>query len=876
MKLFHKLRALFRKQALDREMSEELRYHLETQTEKNRAAGMEPDEARYAAYRKFGGVEQVKEAARDQRGITWLEEVIGDFRYGARQLRKAPGFATVAILTLALGIGATAAIFSIVNRVILQPLDFPDSGQLYLLQETQLSTGKTVPVAPATMLEWRKQASSFASVAGFVGWNFNLTGLGDPYRLYTRLVTPNLFPTLGVQPILGRTFRADEAEAGKSNVLILNHAFWKNHFGGREDILGQTVRLEDQPFTIIGVMPASYEADTGNAAAYAPLANIHVHPDNFGDHWLQQVVGRLKPGVSPERAAAELSLISERLAQTHPDTNRDTGAKMTPLLETRIGQAKPLLLVLLAAVGFLLLIACVNVANLLLARASSRQKEISLRVALGASRARVIRQLLAESLLLAFLGGLLGALLAAASMPVLLSFAPPDLPRLGEIHIDGRALAFSTLVTLLTGLGFGLVPALQSTRIDLTGALKDSGRGAGESRPRQRLRNVLVVAEVALALILLVGAGLLARSFSHIQHEYLGYNPDVVYVSRIQLSSQKYSTDVARVAFTDRVHEQMVGKPGIRFHAFTSAFPHHQNPSMAIAVEGAPESDPAKQPRAAYAAVTPDYFQVMSNPLLAGRWFTERDVATAPLVALISKRFADLLFPGQNPLGKRIAGGDLVNPRWAEIVGVVTDLKSEGPTGNSLPQVYVPFAQLPIPQFMCVERVVEGTPNPTAIVTAAIHAVDPTIPVPPKLVCIAEYVANSVSFQRFALFLFGIFSGVALLLAAIGIYGVMAYSVNQRTNEIGIRMALGAQREDVLRLILGQAGRVVALGLVLGLAGAFALSRLLGSLLFQIEPYDPITLVGVAALLALIAFLACWLPAQRAAKVDPLVALRHE
>ena len=886
MKLLHQFRALFRKEALDREMSEEMRLHIELQTELNRQAGMDPDEARYQAERQFGHVEGIKEMARDTRGIPWLEEIIADFHYGFRQLRKAPGFTTVAILTLAIGIGATTAIFSIVYSVVLRPLDFPDSGQLVRIDETRISTGETLGGSPGAMLEWRKQAASFSGVAGYAGRNFNLTGLGDPWRLYTRLVTTDFFPLLGVQPILGRTFQPDESAAGKNNVLILNYGFWKNHFGGREDILGQTVRLEEQPYTIIGVMPASYEADAGNAAAYTPLPLRGQDPSAFGAHYLQLIVGRLKPGVTLDRANAELELIGERLAAAHPETNRDTGTKLTPLLESKVGSLKPLLYVLLSAVGVLLLIACVNVANLLLARATSRQKEISLRVALGASRSRVIRQLLAESLLLALLGGVLGALLAAASMQLLLTFAPGDMPRISEVRIDGVALTVSMVVTLLTGLGFGLVPALQSTRIDLTSALKDGGRAAGEGRSRQRLRSMLVIAEVALALILLVDAGLLARSFNRIQHVNLGYNPDVIYVSRIQLFSQKYSTQAARIAFTDRVHEQMAGKPGIRFHAFTTAFPHHQNPSTGIAIEEHPESDPARLPRVAYAAVTPDYFQVMSNPLLAGRWFTERDnTATAPPVALVSARFAQLYFPGESPLGKRLRPGNNTDSRlgpvadqakWSEIVGVVTDLKTDGATRDSLPQVYVPFAQLPIPQFMCVERVVEGTPNPTAIVTAAIHAVDPTMPVPPKLVCIAEYEANSISFQRFSLFLFGVFSGVALLLASIGIYGVMAYSVSQRTNEIGLRMALGAQREDVMRLILGQGGRLVLIGLAIGLAGALATSRFLGSMLYNLTPYDPLTLIGVALLLAFIASLACWLPARRATKVDPLVALRHE
>ncbi|HNC24303.1 MAG TPA: ABC transporter permease, partial [Opitutaceae bacterium] len=775
MNPLRRFRDLFRKGTLDREMAEEMRLHVELQAELNRKAGMDPDEARHLAERQFGHVEGIKETAREIRGLPWLEQLAADLRYGVRQLRKAPGFAIVAILTLAIGIGATTSIFSIVNSVVLRPLDFPDSGQLVLIQENQSSTGRIAFASPAAMLEWRKQAASFAEIGGWAAKNFNVTGHGDPWRMYTRAVTTNYFPLLGVQPALGRTFRPDEGAPGKTNVLILNHAFWQSRFAGREDILGLVVNLDDEPYTIIGVMPATFEVEPGNAAAYRPFPDEFLAPGNFGSRFLQQVVGRLRPGVTPERATAELKLISERLAQAHPDTNKDMGVRVTPLLESRVGSLKPLLYVLLAAVGVLLLIACVNVANLLLARATSRQKEITLRVALGASRSRVIRQLIVESLLLALLGGLLGAALAMASMKVLMGFAPVDMPRLTEVRIDGVALAVSMVVTLLTGLGFGLVPALQATRVDLATALKDGGRAAGEGRPRQKLRSSLVVAEVALALVLLVGAGLLARSFSHIQHQYLGYNPDVVYVSRVLLMGPKYSTEAARIAFTERVHEQLQGKPGIRYHAFTTAFPHHQNPAIPFVIEEHPEPNPAKLPQAVIAAVTPDYFQVMSNPLLAGRWFTDRDnVATAPPVALISGRFAELYFPGENPLGKRLSAAGDPRARKYEIVGVVTDLKTDGPANASLPQVYVPYAQVPMINFMCVERVVEGTPNPTAIVTTAIHAVDPNMPVPPKLVCIAEYVANSVSFQKFALFLFGVFSAVALLLASIGIYGVMA------------------------------------------------------------------------------------------------------
>jgi putative ABC transport system permease protein len=852
-------------------MAEEMRLHLERRIEENVHAGMTPEDARYAALRKFGGVEQFKEQCRDERPGIWLEYTLMDFRLAVRQLCKARGFAIVSILTLAIGIGASTSIFSVVNSVVLRPLAFPDSGRLVSINETFLPQYPEIPVSPALFFDWEEQSSALVSLGAANGYNGNLTGVGEPTRVFGYQISKNYLATLGVSPRLGRAFSAEESQQAK-NVVILGHTIWVSHFGASEDAINRVVFLNGDPFTVVGVMSDGFHTEPGSPSLYVPLPSHGLLRSAYGNRSLRAVVGRLGAAATIEQAEDELKIVSARIAQAHPDTNKGMGAKITPMMEMRVRHARPLLLTLFGAVGALLLIACVNVANLSLTRASARRGEIELRTALGASRSRIIRQLLAESLLIAIISGVLGTWIAYQSMAALLSLAPISLPRIDEIKVDGMALAFSCAVTLLTGLGFGLLPAWQSSRVDLSKILNEGSQRVSDGPNRLRLRGVLVIIQLALALMLLVGAGLLTKSFHELSHLSLGFNPQVLYSSRFTLLPEKYPDDAARNQFVNGVLERLAGQPGIEALAFTTALPHHQNPPALMAIEERPEPDRLKMPRVIHAKVTPDYFKAMSNPLLAGRWFTDRDTASAPPVAIVSEQLMKEYFAGESPLGKRIDLESTGGRVWKEIVGVVSDIKSSGPAQPTIAQVYLPFDYGSSPQLMGAVRIQDGAPHPGKVIAAAVHHVDPEMPV--NLNLIAEFVGHSIQVQKFALSIFVIFAVVALLLATIGIYGVMAYSVGQRTQEIGIRLALGAQRGDILRLVLRQATWLVAVGVGCGAAGSLVGSRLLRSLLYDVSPYDLATFVWISALLAAVAFLACWLPAHRAAKLDPMITLK--
>ena len=876
MKLLRQLRALFRKETLDREMSEEMRAHLELQTERNIRAGMDPDAARYKAQRQFGHAEGIKEVARAQWGIPWLEEIAADVRYGARQLRRAPGFATVAILTLAIGIGATTAIFSIVNSVVLRSLPYPAAGQLAVVFETQPPKSARLGVSPKSYGEWRKQATSLQGCAIFQNMPFVMTGVGEAIRRFGFVVTTDYFNVFGVQPILGRTFVPEDGVDGRNNVTVLNHKLWVSQFNSDPGVIGRKVILDNTSYTIIGVMPASFLPEQmTDPWLFVPMVISPKMAENFQARFFKSIA-RVKPGTTLEQATTELNVIAARLAANYPDTNKGFGVALEPMLDNQIGSVRPLLLTLLGAVGFLLLIACVNVANLLLARASSRHKEIAVRAALGASRGRIIRQLLSESLSLSILGSALGIVLAYASKNLLLGFAPLGLPRLSGVGIDGTALLFTCLLSAITGVGFGLAPALQATRINLPEAMKDGGRGASEGGTRLRLRSALVVLEVSLALVLLLNAGLLIRSFNRLHQVDMGYElgVGVTQSNSFILTSQNYSTPEKVAAFSDRLIARISAVPDVESAALATAHPMFFRRRRIVIPEGQTNVLPTDLEPASYYSVTPAYFGIFRIKLRYGRLFDERDRPGGAPVAIVSESFVHKYFPTGNPLGRRVQMSG--NPTWKEIVGVVNDVREDGPAGPVSLQVYEPFAQQPSQFVNLIFRLERPIAGIRKTLRAALDSVDPNLPLNDMKDGMDLFWLSAIGNQRFALFIFSIFSGVALLLSAIGIYGVVAYSVSQRTQEIGIRMALGAQARDIMGLILGQTGRLVVLGLVIGIASAIASTRLLTSLLFEVGAQDPVTFVIVPLLLAAIAFLACWLPARRATKVDPLVALRHE
>lgn len=872
-----KLRSLFKTGETESEMAHEMRFHLENLIDQNIAKGMSPKEARQAASREFGGVEQYKEECRDSWGVRMIQELSQDIRYSVRQLNKARGFAIVAILTLAIGIGAATAIFSIVNSVALQPLPYTDSERLVEIIQTRPSypeNPRDFPPSSGAFLEIQRQTTVFEGLAAAAILRANITGIDFPVYIWGNRVTPSYFSTLDVKPILGRTFLPEEATEGKSNVMVLTYHFWQEHFAGDPSVINQTVLLNEQPHSIIGVMPEGFRTDKAKGIkAFTPYV---INPQQR-QGFLLYLTGRLGPDVTLQQAQAEIDVIASRLAQTDPDTWGELQLQVIPMLDFQVNEVRPMLYMLLGAVGFLLLIACVNVANLLLARASSRQREIALRTALGASRIRIVRQLLVESILLSLIGGILGSFLAYWSMSVLLSFAPATLPRLDEVALDGFALLFSCAVTMATGVAFGLIPALQASKVDLTIALKEGTRSVGDSQHSSRLRNGLVIAEISLALVLLIGAGLLARTFAQIQKTEMGYDPSDLYVERLMFRPPMYPDNPSRLDFADRALVHLASKAEFVAVAFTTGFPIFGGYGYRLDIEERPEPDMDSLSRVTLSSVTPDYFKVIKNSLLSGRWFNDRDREDTPLVTIISEQVAKQHFPQQNPLGKRIAMVRDETREWREIVGVVRDVKMAGAIEESHPVVYVPFPQHSTGyRFLSVVRVREGAPNPGLVAASAIHAVDPNMPMPRKMIGIADFEANAVSTQRFTLFLFGVFSVAALLLAAIGIYGVMAYTVSQRSNEIGVRMALGAQQKDIFQLILIRASKLIGIGILIGVAGALAGSRLLGSILYEVSPHDPVTFVGIAALLTTVAAIACYLPARRAAKVDPMIALRSD
>ncbi len=816
-----------------------------------------------------------------------------DLRYGARMLWKSPVVTLVAVAALALGIGANTAIFSVVNTVLLRPLPFAEADRLVMVWDTHPLGRKLgydyIPSSNGSFAEFQEQGETFEQLAALDFWTVNLTGRNEPERIEGTQVSPSLFPLLRAQPMLGRAFTPEEEKQGAARVVIMSHGLWQRRFGGDANILGQAVTLDGEQYEVVGVMPPNFTfPQNSGLPAYFPFALktdlwtprvlTEEERQNRGSHHIA-VIGRLKPGSTLQQAQAELTTIARRLEQQYPDDLKDFGATVLPLREQVIGKSRVAILVLLCVVAFVLLIACANVANLLLARAAARQKEVAIRTALGASRGRVIRQLLTESVLLAFIGGALGVLLAMWGVDLLIALSPGDIPRTGEIGIDGRVLGFTFGVSLLTGLIFGLAPALQASKQDLHEALKEGGRGGTTGPRRARVRSALIVSEVALALVLLVGAGLLVRSFFKLRNVSPGFDPENVLTLNVPLPGTRYKEGARTSAFYQRLIERVKALPGVESVGAVSHLPLTGAEELdGFNIEGRPSPDSGENVQTAdFRVVSTDYFRAMKIPLLSGRYFTEQDTADAPGVIVIDETLARRFFPNEDPLGKRIDESGSPNGRgFLTIVGVVAGIKHSSLDAEPKPAMYVSYLQSPwLDMTLAVRTGGAGAENLAGAVRQEVWALDKDQPVA-RVVTLESLFAKAVAPQRFQMMLVGLFAAVALLLSVVGIYGVMAYSVTQRTHEIGIRMALGAQRGDVFKLLMSQGMTQALVGIVIGLAGAFALTRLMSSLLFGVSATDPLTFGGVALLLAAVALLACYVPARRAMKVDPMVALRYE
>jgi putative ABC transport system permease protein len=805
--------------------------------------------------------------------------LLNDLRYAARMMGKNPGFTLIAVITLALGIGANTAIFTVVNAVLLRPLGFHDPSRLVIVAEK--SPYPTITTSYENYVDWRAQSQSFESMEGTRGATIALTGAGDPERLNSRYATAGLFPLLGVDAMVGRTFRAEEDAAGGAPVVLLSYGLWQRRFGGAADAVGKSITLDSRPYTIVGVLPKGFEL-LQPADVFLPFTPwAKTLPDDRNWHPGIYAVARLKPGVTREQARTEMVGITKRLENQYPEYNTGISADVVGLQDRLVQNVRPALLLLLGAVSFVLLIACVNVANLLLARAASRGREIAIRTSMGASRWRIVRGLLTESVLIAVTGGALGLLVASAALGPLLHMAEGSVPQIVSVGLDRSVLLFTLVVSVLTGLVFGIVPALRTGKIDLRETLNEGSRGSTTGRGHHRILGALVATEIAVALLLLIGSGLLLRSFSRLQEVSPGFQPDHLLVADLPLSQNAYAKPELRYEFFDRLVERAKTLPGVKSAGAASFLPVSGGGSLIqFNIEGRPPKTPHDYVAAGYRTVTPQYMETMGVPLLQGRNIAVGDVEKAPAVVVINASMARTYFPGENPLGKRMQIGATPDKDvpYMEIVGVVGDVL-QGLDTDAKAEMYLPYRQadtvLPVFQLSVVLRT-SGDPRlQAAALRSAVREIDPNQPVV-KIRTMEENMATSVTEPRFRTWLIGIFAALALVLAAVGIYGVMSYSVNQRTNEMGIRVTLGAQPNDVFRIVVGEGLRLALIGVGVGLIGALAATRVLRTFLYGVSAIDPVTFAITAALLILVAVAACYFPARRATRVDPMVALRYE
>jgi putative ABC transport system permease protein len=816
---------------------------------------------------------------------------MNDLRFAFRQLTKSPGFTVVAILTLALSIGACTAVLSLVNALLIRPLPYRQPQQLVLLlQHFKTQNLERIPVSPPEFVDYETRAHSFEKLGAFGYTNFNLAAGDKPERIAGATVTAGVLPLLGVSPLKGRFFEPQECTTGRDDVVIISARLWQSRFNSDPQIIGTKLLLNGRSFTVVGIMPASFDFplqlfNLGSGGQFGGRADIW-KPLAFTDSEMKArysrsyaIIGRLAAGTSVAQAQAEIETINGQMRREHPDNysqDNSFGGDVLLLHELAVGGMRPALLILLGAVGLVLLIACANLTTMLLARAASREREMAIRVALGAGPMRLLKQVMSESVLLALGGGIAGVLLAGWGVELLKTIGTQTVPRLREVNVDLSVLAMTLAVAVGTGILFGLVPGLTSAKPELTEALKEGGHSSTQGRHRNRLRSGLVIAEVALALVLLTGAGLLMKSFGRLQNVSPGFNPQNALTFEISLPKVQYPDNPSQIRFFNEAQRRIAALPGVHAAGFSTILPlAGTNSDSSFAIEGRPADDKSPSPDEEKREVSPDYFRALQTPLLKGRFFTDADNPDAPPVIIVNQTFAKKFWPDQEPLGKRIVmGGMSDKPNWITVVGVVGDMRHFGLDVDPKPEMYVPFAQDPYFTAIFVIRSTQDTGSLLSWIRREVHAIDPAVPLA-NVRTLQNVIGDSIAPRKLAVVLLGVFAGVAVLLAAIGIYGVMSFLVVQRTHEIGVRMALGAQRSDVLRLVMGHALRLVLLGAAIGLAIAFVSSRALQAMLYRVGAFDGPTFAGVTLALAAVALLASYIPALRATRADPMIALGH-
>jgi putative ABC transport system permease protein len=878
---FSRIRNFITRRQSDERLREELDQHVALQTEENVRFGMSPDEARRQALLKLGAIEAIRERYSEEKSLPLLECLQQDVRFALRQLRKSPGFTAIAVLTLALGIGANTAVFSIVYSALLQPLPYRDASRLMVLNETTPNVG-VVSVSYPNFVDWQAQSHTFSQMAAMDAVSFNLSGVTEPESVSGLAVSPNFLAMMGVHPIIGRDFEAAEENQGTAPVAILSYSLWQRRFAGDASVLGRTIVLDGRDFTIVGVLPSAFVAPSKTDVVIPIgvwITNNSEEAHDRGDRGDMPVIGRLAPGVTRNQAISEMEGIAARLANEYPAADDHFGVTLQPIRDALVGQTRPALLVLFGAVIFVLLIACANVANLFLVRGTGRTREMAIRMALGASTSRIFAQMLTESLVLSVLGGLIGLAIAFAGVHGIGRLIPAGLLPGDAVGLNVPVLLCTGAIVLLAAFAFGITPALHWSRTDVQSELKEGSRTSSAGTTHNRVRGALAIAEAALALVLLVGAGLMMKSLYRLLQVDPGFRTDQVLTMTISLRPDRYSKDVAVRTFWQQVLQRVHELPGIESASVATNTPMTGNHGRSdITIEGMAQPRPGNYPHPDVHVVSPGYVQTLGISLLRGRSFTETDKEDAPLVAMINQSMANQFFPNEDPIGKRFMFGHPNTERqvkWLIIVGVLGDTKLYGLQNLSRLEVYLPFRQAPSGQ---MDLLVKSRVDPAALTSAmrsAVYSVDKDQSIA-SVATMKQLVDNSIATRRMTLVLLGLFSTLALTLGAIGIYGVISFSVAQRTREIGLRMALGAPRGGVFRMVVVQGVKLAGAGIAIGILAALGLARLMSSLLYQVSTTDFETFTCVAVLLLLVAFAASYVPARRAISVEPIVALRYE